>query len=815
MNGDVGRFFAAITGLVVGLLSVEAMADVDVGKLVTLTAAKVPDLSPLSGRANGKMRLFVAGPDVADAQVKGLTSLRTGLYAFSANADEVKGFVEQHPNHRVTWMPPRRMLLDNAVKSVRANVARDTYGLTGAGVVVGIADTGIDVRHPDLQDAAGKTRVAWMLDLSRTPTGKYPELEQQFGCNDADYPCAVYAGTDIDELIGNEQSGDEPRDIVGHGTHVASLAAGNGRSTVPAKYVGMAPEASLVVVRVSRDEAGGVQDPDILLATQFIFTMADEMGMPAVANLSLGGDFGAHDGTSVLEQELSALVDDSHPGRSIVVAGGNGGILYASPEGSNYSEPLGIHATVQVPPYSAQVRVPLLVDRSANPTVDSEVYIWVTTRPGDNLSVGLASRRGSLVAPVGFASSASVEQDGYKVLIANGVKNETGAAGDGAYVFVQGAFEDGEEFALTFEGQGTASVWVQPNGGIGPSSSAFGALLPAAQREGTVTVPATAPALIAVGASLDRAGWVDVEGNQQSAVYPIVRSQVEGEIVPFSAAGPNALDGIKPDIVAPGAYVVGAMSKLTDPSSMAGENGMFAGSQECSAVSRSCLVVDDYHAISLGTSMASPIVAGAVALLLEDDPTLTQAQLLRALQSGARNPFDFYATTTQTGAGLLDVEGALLALRNQAPGNVVSSAASYLTLGVSFVRPEPDWSVAGMVHLRDDRGRAVDVATERLALRVQHGQVTSKLTREGPGFYRFAVSGAADSGGQLFVVSLLLDGKGILRDDRAIAVDASNVRKYAVAGRGCSFAAAATQSPSVVAGLLVLAATVGRRRRRR
>ena len=51
----------------------------------------------------------------------------------------------------------------------------------GTGAVVGIADTGVDVTHPDFLDAQGHTRVAWLLDLSSAPIGKHPDLETQFG----------------------------------------------------------------------------------------------------------------------------------------------------------------------------------------------------------------------------------------------------------------------------------------------------------------------------------------------------------------------------------------------------------------------------------------------------------------------------------------------------------------------------------------------------------------------------------------------------------------------------------------------------------
>jgi hypothetical protein len=185
--------------------------------------------------------------------------------------------------------------------------------------------------------------------------------------------------------------------------------------------------------------------------------------------------------------------------------------------------------------------------------------------------------------------------------------------------------------------------------------------------------------------------------------------------------------------------------------------------------------------------MASPVVAGAVALLLEKAPTLTQSEILRILQAGAKRIGSFYSTYTQVGAGALDVEGSLLALEERALGSTVSSSQSDLLLGVAYVRPDPDWTVAGMVHLRDNDDQFVDVDVSRLRLRVNHGKVTEPLSRKGPGYYQFAFSGEKDSGGQTLRLELMVDGKLIAKAERPIAVDSSNVRSVALAGnRGCS-----------------------------
>ena len=61
----------------------------------------------------------------------------------------------------------------------------------------------------------------------------------------------------------------------------------------------------------------------MLLATRFIFDRADEAQQPAVVNLSLGSDFGGHDGRTALELGLASFVSANQPGRAIVVAQGD------------------------------------------------------------------------------------------------------------------------------------------------------------------------------------------------------------------------------------------------------------------------------------------------------------------------------------------------------------------------------------------------------------------------------------------------------------------------------------------------------------
>src|SRR5690606_17666782 len=147
-----------------------------------------------------------------------------------------------------------------------------------------------------------------------------------------EFSCGILSAVEIDALLAGErlQRQDGRRislatDHLGHGTHVASLAAGAGR--VSSRYRGVAPEATLVIARVA-SVTSAVSDFGVLMATRFIFDRADELAMPAVVNLSLGGDFGPHDGSAAVGKALVELAEP--PGRALVVAAGNSGSLYTS-----------------------------------------------------------------------------------------------------------------------------------------------------------------------------------------------------------------------------------------------------------------------------------------------------------------------------------------------------------------------------------------------------------------------------------------------------------------------------------------------------
>ncbi|HEU4538820.1 MAG TPA: S8 family serine peptidase, partial [Polyangiaceae bacterium] len=210
--------------------------------------------APGSGRVPVTFRLG-AGESAADF---GALELAPGLAAKRVPYRELDAFVAANAPRRPWVSAPLRPLLDRSGSLwTRADEAH-AAGAMGRGVVVGVIDTGLDLTHPDFIDAQGRTRVAWVLDFAREPLGLHPELEASFGCSgqEANEGCAVLSAADVEREIGDAAA--PAGDVVGHGSHVASIAAGNGGPM--ARYVGIAPEATLVAVRAARGGGGGIDD---------------------------------------------------------------------------------------------------------------------------------------------------------------------------------------------------------------------------------------------------------------------------------------------------------------------------------------------------------------------------------------------------------------------------------------------------------------------------------------------------------------------------------------------------------------------------
>ncbi len=190
--------------------------------------------------------------------------------------------------------------------------------LSGQGVLVGIVDSGIDYANPDFRNEDGTTRIAalWDQSVSGNPPEGY-NLGREFTreqINRALQETDPLARLDLVPT----------RDISGHGTAVAGIAAGNGRGSEGRRYRGAAPEAELVVVKMGTPRQDGFpRTTELMQGVDYIVRTALRLGKPVAVNISFGNTYGSHDGTSLIERFLN---DISETWKNVICVGtGNEG----------------------------------------------------------------------------------------------------------------------------------------------------------------------------------------------------------------------------------------------------------------------------------------------------------------------------------------------------------------------------------------------------------------------------------------------------------------------------------------------------------
>lgn len=717
----------------------------------------IPEVSEVAP----KRRTFTLVRVPAGESAKGLRPIAPGIAVLEADPTQLLAFAHDHPSFGLELHPPLARKLDIAMPFIGGNAGGGVRTFDGKGTYIGIVDTGVDIQHRAFRNEDGSTRVAWYLD--------YAGEVRADNALDKKYGGRVYDRAEIDAIIAGKTIANPPGDQDGHGTHVAGIAAGNGG--LAKKFVGVAPGAELIVVRAS-DAQGGVDEGKAVLGAQFVFDRAAEASRPAVVNLSLGTQYGAHDGSSSFEQGLSALATGK--GRAVVVAASNEGHV-------------PIHTSVRVSP-GDPFRIPVRLrgsDGRGAPYADAQVFVWINARDRGELKVGVRRNGEPWIAPVerGHAMQ-STPMNNVRVFVGNEKPDllESDAT-SGAVVILSGALPVGD-FELELEGDTAAEIWLQ-----GARQAIDGPGMPlfarGGQVEGSIGVPASTIGVISVGSVSTRTSFVNRSGQKLN-----LDDSVPGTRSFFSSAGPAANGALRPDFLAPGHYVA---STLARAALLAAPNGTFGEE----------LIVDADHAVLAGTSMSAPFATGAIALLFQRDPTLTQDDARAVLQAGSRRLADDPETggaerDYANGAGILDLEGAMVALDRK---NIASRATSlFLRLGSSYLAADGGLPVTGLVIARDADGRPAEVEGG-LGLALGNARIDTAFEHPAIGLYRFSIKALPGHAGEQATIAL--SGGLALKRTLPIGADRWDAREGVRAGGGCSMSASET-SPAAVALLSLM-----------
>ena len=201
--------------------------------------------------------------------------------------------------------------------SCLTSVQGGANGLSGAGVLFACVDSGVAYTHPDFRNEDGSTRILYLWDqtIEGNPPAGYTR-GTEYTAEQINAALQAQTQTERREIVPSE-------DISGHGTSVLGIGAGNGRGS-SGRFRGVAYEADIIVVKLGTPGEGSFpRTTELLEGVDYCIRKAVELGMPIAVNLSFGNNYGAHNGSSLLENYLDTVAG---VGKNVICVGmGNEG----------------------------------------------------------------------------------------------------------------------------------------------------------------------------------------------------------------------------------------------------------------------------------------------------------------------------------------------------------------------------------------------------------------------------------------------------------------------------------------------------------
>lgn len=496
---------------------------------------------------------------------------------------------------------------------------------TGKGIIIGVIDQSFEFKHMGFLDENGKSRIKMLWDRSK-------DIEKDIQSKAA----PVY---NVDALSKTHETYDPGS---GHGTHVTNIAAGSKHADNP--FYGVAPKADIVVIPSSFENTEIIED------IRAVKAYASREHKPWVVNLSLGSVIGPHDGSTDYDQAIDRMAQDK--GGIVVGAMGN--------EGDQY-----FHAFSSFQPgETKQVFIHYEKDQDGNATEDDLTHI-------DFWGISEVNAEQFTVTPILAVKSSNTEQlkvkkfgaDFWKKYLDEGeVWSEISPKNNRENHFVgvkmNKLLKDlGSRYTkiilgveITAKSTNTADAtlhgWIyseEPNYArfvLAKTDSKFESIKPDnlyIVGEGGASIPSA----IAVGS------FTTTVTDQH---------EKEGAHSTFSSNGPWLNPNYpKPAVLAPGASIMSALNKYAP------------GFDKNNAAYSNRFNNKVYHyGYMEGTSMATPFVAGSIALWLEANPQLSYTDVLDILKETSTKHADMEgeAWTPTYGYGLINVyEGLKLALK--------------------------------------------------------------------------------------------------------------------------------------------------------
>lgn len=652
-------------------------------RLSTAKTASVAHARKCAPSVPGTVRALVAladGYSASDLEAEevDVDIVRGGIALCVIDINDVERVAELDCVRRLSLDTPRSLMVKNAREASKVDLIHQGVDLpqayTGKNVICGIYDQGVDPNHINFNDADGNTRIFSLTYMRANSLGR-PQSSN-------------YDKTNLHMFKTDDAS-------TYHGTHTLGIMAGSYRGAFDAShsgleagahnpYYGMAPDADIMVTCGETSDYFIANGVDMIVERQYV------ENKPAVINLSLGGNIGAHDGKSLMSQYLEYAGDDA----IIVVAAGNDGNVplhaeKAFSEGDTefkslikaYYEPeLNDNLRYgQVAIYGADtslfdvqavvlnrktgkiaLRIPLASPGSGTATYHIS-SIDYSMSDDDIVSQPLSKYFNGYL---GIGSSIDEDSEKFYCMLDYFLTNNQDKNADDSFV---------PGFIINAKPGQTARMWCD---GVWTCLDSYGIDgWSDGTTDGTISDLATAPNVVVVGSYNTEGTIHNIDGSSEP-FEPSLGEFRPGEVTSFSAYGTLEDGRALPHVCAPGVSLISSTSRF-----YVDEPGNDVDKTKLSAMA-------DFNGVSHwwsqtgGTSMAAPVVSGAIALWLQVYPYLSVEEVLDIIRATAVVDSDVESCPEprRWGAGKFDAYAGLKEVIRRSGVNSVQGEGSGLLI---------------------------------------------------------------------------------------------------------------------------------------
>lgn len=614
----------------------------------------------LKGRSDARASVFVKlneGATAADIEVRGFDIISDfgDIVIAAGTMDDIQALSECDFVRSMSFGQERRPMLDKARAAIGVDKIHAGTDLnkayTGAGVITGLMDTGLDALHANFCNPDGTTRFS-RIWRSGTFAGRFTEYTPE---NISSYTPDSRSESHATHTLGCMAGGFNQA-----GANVSTIKPGGNpirpsielRDDVNNPFYGVAIGSEIVA------GCGQLADANTIKVAENTLAYAKAQGKPAVFNLSIGSVIGPHDNTPLVNQTLERL------GKEMIIclsAGNEGDIDMSIDKTLTASETEFM--TLFGSANTRLTGVSGLIDFWSDSSTPFEVtaFIYNTTTKeilGDVINVTGTEEK---------TYEASASDPNFSKTFSNATLTMRASNNSGTnkrfnvYTYAYLPYNTAStgnrnrNLMLGFKVKGTPGQRITVT-----TNSENATFIDNSETDKfvkgsgiySINDMAGAHNLIVVGAFNSRVVWPMMTS---SGSYRGVPGLGENKVSGFSSYGTMPDGRNLPDICAPGCAIVSSVSSYSVASGYLSQN-------ECSAIQEFNDRTNHWQYMQ-GTSMSSPICAGTIALWLEANPSLT-VEDVRTIIKETATVDENVTNSIQWGAGKLNAyDGLKMAIK--------------------------------------------------------------------------------------------------------------------------------------------------------